>query len=465
MADAWAGSSVGSLAGLIDQLTNAEAAALAEAVAGVLPLLRNDPERLRLLAETAVALDLHEAAHPLTDLATATGDRRLLLAAATLGGNPAVAPAVRRRLIEQVGADRLGLIRLDSTTTPATADETSLYRQQWPGGGDGSSESALAPVAVVDTDLPADCVYRLAVRLIRAGANVRRLSSSCAVPEWFGTRTVLVCTAPTRSRVLSGYPQFPERRILVRDGGSSTDREITELVREVDAALSDCGCRLRLEAIRDKVPTRVWDPEVYVLGAYSLREAAVLSGTSRSSISYLLRNKILCPQDPARQTPLLAFRQVVAVRTWSYLRQLSPKRVSSSVIGPLATFAGHAEASKLGVTALGRVLVDNGSGWVDVLSGEQVLDIDLTDIDDVFRPFRYGSGETLDLLHASENTKLHPATLHGTPHLKGHRISAKALAAIHRRGGDEQIVRCFPELEGMEFDDTVAVGERLLIEV
>ena len=90
------------------------------------------------------------------------------------------------------------------------------------------------------------------------------------------------------------------------------------------------------------------------------------------------------------------------------------------------------------------------------------MGIPITDIGDVFRPFDYGGGTTLGLLQASENTKLHPTVLNGTPHLEGHRISAKALASVDTLSRREVIEAAYPELEGKRFEDTVTVGKRLL---
>ena len=136
------------------------------------------------------------------------------------------------------------------------------------------------------------------------------------------------------------------------------------------------------------------------------------------------------------------------------------RRVSSQVVTSLVNFAGDSEVAQLGVTSSGNVLVDQGGGWVDVESGERPLEFDnIADFDDVFRPFNYGGRTTLDLLRASDNTRLDPTVLHGTPHLSGHRISAKALASIGERGFIEA---AYPELKGKPFEDTTLVGVQLL---
>ena len=157
-----------------------------------------------------------------------------------------------------------------------------------------------------------------------------------------------------------------------------------------------------------------------------------------------------------------AFRDLVAVRTWSYLKSISHRRVSTGVVPALSKFVGNTEAVKLGVTSVGKVMVDRGDGWKDMVTGQMPLDLSITDIDDVFRPFPFGAGKTVALLKASPNTRLHPSVLHGTPHLKGHRISAKSLAGLDKRNGHEAVLSAYPELQDVPFDDTVGIGYRLL---
>lgn len=221
---------------LVEHLTAEQAACLPTAVGQVLPLLCNDQDRLHFAAHLAVRFDLFEAAAPLTELALARDDDDLKLAVATLCGNPAVEPQVRQRVAEAVADIPFGRIRLDRSFVPSTEDEQRLYLQCWPGAHTESSLMPQAPVVVLDTDGPADAALRFAVRLDRAGASVRRLSAADDVPLWFDPRTVLVCQATTRSRVLSTYPRFPERQILVQDL-PTTDRATSALLRQINAAL------------------------------------------------------------------------------------------------------------------------------------------------------------------------------------------------------------------------------------
>lgn len=457
--DPWSQPLASVMSGLTEHLTTAEAECLPDAVAGVVPLLRHDRDRLRFAAEIAARLDYFEAAGAIANLAIDLGDRDLLLEAATLCGNPAVDEPLRTRMLDVIGDDPAGRIRIDSGIVPATTDEERLYLQCWPGARKPRERLALAPAVVLDGALNALAALRLSVRLDAAGASVRRLAPRAKVPLWFGPETVLVCHPRTRSRVLSEVPRFSERQILT-DSLLARDRDLGRLLRRINMALGGPR-KLRLEALSHDIEPAVWDPEVFTAGVYPTREAAFLAGTTTSSLNHLHKRRLLLPREFVGGR-CWNFRDVVAVRTWRYLDSQTPRRIPSKVVTALARFAGDSKAVQLGATSEGSVLVNHGDGWVDVDTGQSALGMDITDIDAVFRPFEYGGGTTIGLLQASTNTRLFPTVLNGTPHLDGHRISAKALASVDASGRREAIERAYPELSGAAFKDTVDIGLRLL---
>lgn len=443
---------------LVEGLTMAHAESLPRAIGEVMPLLRADTERLRFAAEIAVRLDLFEVAPFVTELASSTNDPDLLLAAATLCGNPAVEQSLRSRIAGMMGDDRTGLIPVDPATVPETAEENYLYWQSWPGAHSNDIPFPLSPVVVLDQGFDALRSLRLAISLDQAGAMVRRLSPESDIPMWFGSQTVLLCRPRTRTRVLSSYPTFPAARIIA-DPLPGDNRKLGLLLRRIDALLPGPQ-KLRFGEFPVEIATNLWEPEVFMAGVYQTKEVAYLAGTTRWSLDHLRQRELLTPlsSDPIRW----AFRDLVAFRTWSYLKSVSPRRVSASVVPALARFAGDRKAVKLGVTSEGTVLVDRGDGWANVETGQQPLGLEITDVDDAFRPFSYGDGKAPALPIIGPNTPLHPSVLHGTPHLKDHRISAKSLAALDRRNGRKAILSAYPELEKVTFDDTLGVGYRLL---
>lgn len=230
---------------LICGLTDEEARCLPAAVGGVLRLLRRDVERLRFAGEIAARFDLFETARDLADTAVSSGDRRLLLDAASVCGNPAAEQAARDRAAEAAAGDPTVLIRLDPRNVPSNTGEESLYRQCWPGTLT-VGRFGLAPMVVLDRGLDARRVLRLAVSLDRAAAHVRRLAPHAPIPMWFGPHTVLVCLPATRQRVLKRCPGFPPSQAIV--GGIPAGSAGTQaLLREIDAVLPERQ-KLRLAA-------------------------------------------------------------------------------------------------------------------------------------------------------------------------------------------------------------------------
>ena len=460
-ANSWTQPAASPMAELVAHLSAAEAESLPLALADVLPLLRGDRARLRFAAEIAARLDLFEAAEAVLALATSLEDHQLLLNAADLSSNPAADPPVAQRILEQARSDRPIRIRLDATAVPQGADEERLYEQYWPGARAHRARFPLPPVAVFDTSLRADVLLRLAVAADRAGAAVRRLDPGAEVPFWFGAETVLVCAEATRRRVRSRYGYFPEAQIVVPEGNELPQDRLAEarLRRRVDAALGRRLLTLPVEDAQD-LPVSLWSPDVFGAGVYSTREAGFLSGAKASSLSYLHKRGVLQPHITGALR--WRFSDVVAVRTWAYLKAITPGRVSSKVVGALAAFEGSGDAVRLGVTTDGRVMADLGKGFEDVLTGQMALDLPVTDVDSAFRPFEVGGGSVPDLLHLSPNSTLLPTVLNGTPHLSGHRIAAKDLGSLDRAGGAPAIADAYPELEDVQLEDVVTLGHQLL---
>ena len=460
-ANSWTQSAVEPMADLVEHLTITEAEDLPEGIAGVLPLLRQDLERLRFAAEIAARFDLFEAAAAAFDLAVTLDDQHLMHSAADLSANPAVSSSLKQRILDRCGDDRPIRIRLDASVVPRGSDEERLYDLCWPGNRVDLPRFPLPPVVVLDTSLRADLLLRHAVWLDRAGATVRRLDPEAEVPFWFGAETALVCCSATRSQVRSRYPQLPEARIVVPQDDELPEDHAGEalLRRRLNAALSG--------ALRTHEPddTRVlspelWTPDVFRAGVYSTREAGFLAGTKESTLRDLRSRDLLQPS--GNGVLRWKFSDVVAVRTWAYLKARTPGHVSSSVVSSLAAFEGGRDVVQLGVTTDGSVMVDRGKGFEDVLTGQMALDLPVTDVDAAFRPFDIGGGKAPGLLHASPNSTLHPIVLNGTPHLTGKRIAAKDLAYLDRAGGSEAILVAYPELEGAPFDDVVEIGHRML---
>ncbi len=459
-ADPYETSVAETLAAFAFELTSAEASLFPAALAGVLPLLKGDLDRTRFAVEVAALLDLWEIASDVANIAVSSRDPDLILAASGLCGTAGLNNEWADRLLSALPATpelrRAAEIRLRPEVQPETADERLLYLQRWPGYRTPSELFPIAPVVVLDSTLDSAPMLTLAIELLRSGAAVRRLPPT-NVPNWFGTETVLVCGPQTRSRVLSAYPGFAESHLFVSPS-LGNDHDVASLLRRMNSVLP--GMRgLRLEELRTELATSVWDPDVYGLGVYETREASYLTAAPTSAMYRLAKKGLLAPRRYG--VFVWAFRDLVAVRTWQYLKSQSRKPISSDIVPLLANFSGDTQVVRLGATSDGHVLADRGSGWEDIVSGAQVLDLPVEDVDDAFRPFGLGGRRAPNLLAASQNTRLHPAILHGAPYRRGYRITAAALASLGMRNGYAAITAAYPELEGVDVSDTVEVGRQL----
>lgn len=465
-ADSWSSTVNEVMAGLIHSLDEERSRQLPTAIVEIMPLLRRDPEKRMFAAEILVRFDMFEAAEALFRIALEVDDYKLVLAAATLAGNPGVCPTLRDRLSKEFPDDRLIQIRLYDHIVPTCEKEQMWYKQQWPGAIHASTSDGppFAPVVVLDRSLPAITVTCLANNFIKAGAVIRQLATDAPIPKWFGDQTIVISSPQTRNRILSKTREFNERHIIV-EPQLENDSHHNRLFMQCDALLPNRS-RLRLpingsEHAMSVRESSVWEPDVFQLGSYKAYEAQFLSAVSKSTLYKLAKQDILRSHGSFGRF-LLSFKDVVAIRSWRYLANESPKRISTSIIKELLNFPGDEHAIRVGVTSYGDVMADHGEGWVNVKTGEQPLSMEITDIDQVFRPFWIGGGYVPDLLHASENTRLHPTILYGEPHLEGHRISAQSLAELDNQGGEDAIRDIFPALENLDYDDTVKVGHQLI---
>ena len=248
----------GAWARFIDWLSNRMAQQLPAAISGILPLLRNDLDRLKFAAETLVNFDMFEAAEALTNLAIDIGDSDILLSAASLCGHPGVSPSLKKRVSELHNDDCWMQIRIYDHITPSNEDERLLYEQCWPGARSADSPPYLPPVVILDTSLEPKISLNLTVRLVNAGSVVRRIGTDHTMPNWFGPHTVLICNPPLHTRISSKYPKFLGRQVIV-DPRLENERDYTLLLKQINAILPN-KARLRVATTETATHSSLWDP-------------------------------------------------------------------------------------------------------------------------------------------------------------------------------------------------------------
>ena len=450
---------------LVGGLTEPEAGAFPQAFEQALGMLHNDIDRARAAAVLASELDLFEVAGTITRMADETGDLRIARAAAALCGNPSADRQARATLNRSHGDNPWIRIRYDHEMAPETDEQKRLLWQIWPGRA-GAAAPAEAPVVVVDKALPPQLGLALAARLALAGASVRRLGGDPADHMWFGRHTVVVCADDTLRRLASAFPTRRSEQAI----SAGPDSTVESLLSAVDAALpeqSKLNLPGRAPDIRDLLTK-----DMYMSGAYTSRDAAFLSGTTRSVWSQLRTRGILQPLDTQATISRWAFRHVVAVRIWANLRkQLDvdkaeprvARRVGPSIIKHIAGLVDERIGNKLnsrteiGVTEDGKVKVKTNGHWLDIGTDQAAIETVIR-FDRAFQPFGLADVETIGLPMHKDETATIPTILDGVPHLAGHRISAKVIATAHGHGGDESVESAFPQLRGVPYGTTRSVG-------
>lgn len=219
------------LKNFVDGIEDAEASVLPKSIVDIMPLLKPDIHRLRFAADILARLDLYESTGSLLAMAIETRDRQLMMAAASLAGNPAVDSSLRDRIKTYSSDDRMVTIRLSPDVVPSSEHEKMLYLQCWPGGRTADMPLQFAPVVVLDVSLPPASSLKLSTILEGAGAVVRRLDTSAPLPHWFGYQTALVCKPENADIVRSKYPRFASNQIFTDALPSRSDKLIQRIAK------------------------------------------------------------------------------------------------------------------------------------------------------------------------------------------------------------------------------------------
>lgn len=192
-------------------------------------------------------------------------------------------------------------------------------------------------------------------------------------------------------------------------------------------------------------------------GAYTADRVAALAGVPRSTVHYWARNEILEPSVSVRRVMLWSYVDLMGLRMIYWLRQAKElgdgKTVPASsmpavrrALGQLreldlSIWTGNGGGS-ISVDRAGEIHVDvNGSH--EVGGRQRVLDPDMVDL---VRPFATPQ-ETRgpDLRHPRPQLRIIPGKLGGEPHIRRTRLETQALAALARRGlEDDKIYRLYP---------------------
>jgi len=475
---------IDTLARVLRPLDEHSAARLGETLGEVLPLLRDEPDRLRVGLDVVRLADLFEAWPGLASMIRnghASGD--VLTTAASIAVHPGVPPLLSELLeMAVVETDlpdwqrRLVSLRLDPDGVPNKEIERVSAGEQWPSAGNWNAGDAPLVAIHPSAGKPSQCL-QLAWELSDLGCIVRRLPAALSAewtvdPRWLASWTpVVAASASAATSVL----QALNHGVILDTEGALGVRERRAVLRRIEAVLPPGSALMRPpvemhEGIRG-APTAEMSPAFMSGGAHTRAEVAFLSGTRRKELTSFARLDELQPRS-IRGINYWTFSQLVAVRTWRFFKASSPGPVGRAVASKLVRLTQSESATLVGVTQRGRVLAYDGDGdLVDVETGQTASDEVLTFADRLFRPFPLGGGRLApDLLRPSVHTRVNPLVAGGTPVVDGSRIPAYAVHqmltdARQSRASAESVATViaeYPELTAASVQDADRLARSVL---
>ncbi|MGI5180536.1 DUF433 domain-containing protein [Dactylosporangium sp. CA-152071] len=195
--------------------------------------------------------------------------------------------------------------------------------------------------------------------------------------------------------------------------------------------------------------------------AYEPKVAAALSGVTTGRLAYWRTTRVLTPEVSSNKPILYSFRDLVALRTFAYLRE---KRSLQSIRRALRTLAEMGEFGHLSSYRLEQqgkrsiVLVKDDSGVDLVERPGQTLTV--VKLGDVLRSFPLGDIEVPELAHPRRNLSVDPAVRGGHPVVAGTRVPYELVAGLVRDGvPPDEIAQFYPTVDAAAARDAVDFAE------
>jgi uncharacterized protein (DUF433 family) len=198
--------------------------------------------------------------------------------------------------------------------------------------------------------------------------------------------------------------------------------------------------------------------------AFPDKLASTLTGASVHQLRAWRQNGIMVPEVQAKQPALYSYRDLVALRTITFLRAKLPLQRIGKAFQALKELdlTDHPSRYQFGTDGEG-ITVDTGDGDILELYGN-VGQRNLFRFEQIFRPFENLQGETVvDFEHPRKNLDLIPGRLGGWPTIHDTRVPYDTVASL-LKGGDyslEDVQTFFPAVsieaaqDAISFDNEV----------
>jgi uncharacterized protein (DUF433 family) len=203
-------------------------------------------------------------------------------------------------------------------------------------------------------------------------------------------------------------------------------------------------------------------------GRYSAERAGQLSGVPARTLYDWADAKVLVPDYGGARPKAWSYRDLGFARLLAWLRQQGHDRPEAATrVTLLRSLMADAAQQVTEVRSDGSIVL-LGEETVDRLTGQQVLDgmASFLNAFDLLEPIAELGRKRLwgpDLLTPSHLTVISPWVMGGEPVVRSTRIPTAGLHALRYERGleTERIVTLYPELEGEQVDDAIALEDRL----
>ena len=181
--------------------------------------------------------------------------------------------------------------------------------------------------------------------------------------------------------------------------------------------------------------------------AYDPRMASALSGATLAQLAYWRGGvqPVLVPEVSAQRPILYSFRDLVALRTFVFLRQARPLQTIRKALSTLESIGKTEHLSRYVLVPQGRkrsivLLEEDGRGGVELVDkpGHEVTVVKLGD---VVRAFPLDDIEVPNLAQPRGHISVNPSVRSGHPVVKGTRVAYELVAGLVRDGVPPSAIR------------------------
>ena len=195
--------------------------------------------------------------------------------------------------------------------------------------------------------------------------------------------------------------------------------------------------------------------------AYEPKVAAALSGVTTRRLAYWRGTRVLVPEISADRPFLYSYRDLVALRTFAFLRGDRSLQAIRRALRTMADMGETEHLSSYRLVSQGRrsIALVKDEGAVDLVERPgQALTV--VKLGDVLQSFPLGDIEVPNLARPRQNISVDPGVRNGHPVVAGTRVPFEVVAGLVRDGvPPEEIAQFYPSVNAEGARDAVDFAE------